>query len=190
MSKEATRHARQCGTVTSNRYGLRMRLRRVRPDESELLRRVRLGALADAPSAFESALPDERALPAEVWERRAAAGAAGDTAVTFVAEDNDGDCVGLVTGLWDGDPDHDAHVVSMWVDRRVRGRGLGRRLLDAAVDWAATRGARQVELWVTEGNEPAWTLYEKAGFAPTGVRAPFGSDPSRIGVQLSRPLTG
>jgi ribosomal protein S18 acetylase RimI-like enzyme len=164
-----------------------MRLRRIRPDEAELLRRVRLVALADAPSAIDSRLSDERDLPDEVWQRRAADGAAGETAVIIFAEDH-GDCVGLVTGAWDGDADHGAHLYSMWVDSRARGGGLGRRLLDAVVDWAGERGARRIDLWVTEGNDPARTLYEKAGFVPTGVRAPLDADPSLMGVELSRPL--
>jgi GNAT superfamily N-acetyltransferase len=164
-----------------------MLMRRIRADESERLRRIRLDALAEAPHAFDSPLQDERALPAEVWERRAAAGAAGDTAVTFFAEDQE-DCIGLVTGLWEVEGPGRALVVSMWVTPQARGRGAGRRLLDAVVGWAAERGARQVDLWVTEGNDPARVLYEKAGFAPTGERAPLDSDPSLIGIRLSLSL--
>jgi GNAT superfamily N-acetyltransferase len=164
-----------------------MLIRRVREGESERLRRLRLGALAEAPYAFDSPLEDERALPAEVWERRAAAGAAGDTAVTFFAEDQD-DCIGLATGLWEVEGPGRALVVSMWVAPRGRGRGAGRLLLDAVVGWAGERGARQVDLWVTDGNDPARALYEKAGFAPTGERAPLESDPSLIGIRLSRTL--
>jgi GNAT superfamily N-acetyltransferase len=165
-----------------------MRLRRIRPGEGELLRRLRLGALADEPSAFDSTFARERELPAEEWHRRAAAGAAGDSVVTFVAEDG-ADAVGLVTGLWDGEGTHGAQVVSMWVDRRVRGRGVGRLLLDAVVDWAVRRGAPRAELWVTDGNGPARRLYERAGFVPAGVRAPLDSDPALTGVELFLPLT-
>jgi GNAT superfamily N-acetyltransferase len=161
-----------------------MLIRRVREGESELLRRIRLGALAEAPYAFDSPLADERELPAEVWARRAATGAAGEAAVTFFAED-DGDYIGLVTGLWEVEGPARALIVSMWVAPRARGRGLGQRLLDTVVDWAKERGALHVDLWVTEGNDPARTLYENAGFTPTGERAPLDSDPSLIGLKLS-----
>jgi GNAT superfamily N-acetyltransferase len=165
-----------------------MRIRRVRPDEYERLREIRLRALADAPYAFDSPLPDERELSTQVWQRRAAAGAAGQTAVTYVAED-DGDYVGLTTGLWEIEGPGRAMVVSMWVAPAARGHGLGRRLLDTVVDWAKERGASHVDLWVTDGNDPARALYERAGFAPTGERAPLDSDPSLIGIKLSRNLT-
>ncbi|HEX6472381.1 MAG TPA: GNAT family N-acetyltransferase [Streptosporangiaceae bacterium] len=166
-----------------------MRLRRIRPDEGELLRRLRLGALADVPSAFDSTLTRERELPAAEWHRRARAGAEGDSAVTFVVEDGT-EVVGLVTGLWDGDGEHGAQVVSMWVDRRARGRGIGRLLLDAVVDWAVRRGAPRAELWVTDGNDPARRLYEQAGFVPTGVRAPLDSNPALTGIELVLPRIG
>ena len=166
-----------------------MRIRRVRKDESERLRQVRLRALAEAPSAFDSPLEDEREFPAELWARRAAASAAGETAVTFFAEDQ-GDYVGLVTGLWEVEGPGHVMIVSMWVAPQARGRGIGRRLLAAVVDWARERGARQIDLWVTEGNDTARTLYEKAGFVPTGERAPLDTNPSLIGAKLSLPLGG
>ena len=156
-------------------------------DEHERLRRLRLGALAEAPDAFDSPLAGERALPAEVWVRRAAAGAAGETVATFIADD-EGDYIGLVTGLWEVEGPGRVMVVSMWVAPRARGRGLGRQLLDAVVGWARERGARQVDLWVTDGNDPARTLYEQAGFVPTGESAPLDTNPSLIGLKLSLPL--
>jgi GNAT superfamily N-acetyltransferase len=204
-----------------------MKIRRVREGEGERLREIRLGALTDAPSAFDSSLSAERELPAEVWERRAAAGAAGVNAVTYFAEENGTDdartddtdggpndggpndggpndgagendgadddngggaVVGLVTGLRDVGGAGDVLIVSMWVAPEARGHGLGRRLLDVVVDWAREVGAPYVELWVTEGNGPAQTLYERAGFLPTGVRAPLDTDPSLAGIKLRRVL--
>jgi ribosomal protein S18 acetylase RimI-like enzyme len=161
-----------------------MQIRRVRRDEARRLRQIRLRALAEARYAFDSAIADEVNLPAQVWERRAETGAAAETAVTLFAEDQ-GDCVGLVTGLLGVDGPGTAEIVSMWVDPRTRSQGVGKRLLDTVIGWARERGVRQVMLWVTETNDSARTLYEKAGFTPTGVREPLESDSSLMGVRLS-----
>lgn len=49
-----------------------------------------------------------------------------------------------------------------------RGRGLGRRLLDAGLERAWESGLERVELEVYAGNTPAVRLYERAGFVREG----------------------
>jgi ribosomal protein S18 acetylase RimI-like enzyme len=51
-----------------------------------------------------------------------------------------------------------------------RGRGIGRALLSAAVDWARDAGVTKLELHVFPWNEPAIRLYERFGFEREGVR--------------------
>lgn len=46
--------------------------------------------------------------------------------------------------------------------------GIGRILINRAVDTAAATGSRRIELWCIHGNLPARAAYEKCGFAPTG----------------------
>jgi ribosomal protein S18 acetylase RimI-like enzyme len=45
-----------------------------------------------------------------------------------------------------------------------RGRGLGRRLVDALIDWGRRQGATSAYLLVREGNQPARALYRSLGF--------------------------
>ena len=61
--------------------------------------------------------------------------------------------------------------------RRVRGTGLGARLIEAVADWAREQGAATVELSVTTNNDAAATLYARAGFAETGPAAPAADRP-------------
>ena len=63
-----------------------------------------------------------------------------------------------------------ARIFSMWVDPAYRRAGIGRRLVEAAVEWAAAQGASRVELEVSEEMEPARLLYVACGFVPTGRR--------------------
>jgi ribosomal protein S18 acetylase RimI-like enzyme len=73
---------------------------------------------------------------------------------------------------------HRRDLISMWVHPEHRGRGIGARLLHAVVEWAAGDGAREVSLWVADGNETAAGLYRRAGFVPTGRRQPLPSNPA------------
>ncbi|MFJ7911694.1 GNAT family N-acetyltransferase [Kitasatospora sp. NPDC096204] len=67
-----------------------------------------------------------------------------------------------------------------WVilDPAARGRGLGRRLLETALDEARTRSYQGVLLWTVTGLDAAHHLYAKAGFKLTVSRAArkFGLD--------------
>jgi RimJ/RimL family protein N-acetyltransferase len=51
-----------------------------------------------------------------------------------------------------------------------RRRGIGRALLEAAVDWAGDVGATKLELHVFPYNEPALALYKDFGFTKEGYR--------------------
>ncbi len=60
-------------------------------------------------------------------------------------------------------------TVGMGVVAERRGRGVGFRLLEAAVNDAFRRGLIRVELQVRTDNAPAIALYEKIGFGHEGV---------------------
>jgi RimJ/RimL family protein N-acetyltransferase len=51
-----------------------------------------------------------------------------------------------------------------------RGRGLGRRLMEAAIARAWEAGLERIELEVFASNSPARALYEKLGFVTEGVK--------------------
>ncbi|WP_462188796.1 MULTISPECIES: hypothetical protein [unclassified Frankia] len=66
-----------------------IRGRRIEPDEGMLLRRLRLAALADAPSAFWQTLAEASARPAEEWDARARAGTRATRATVTVPASGD-----------------------------------------------------------------------------------------------------
>jgi L-phenylalanine/L-methionine N-acetyltransferase len=51
-----------------------------------------------------------------------------------------------------------------------RRRGIGRALLQRAVDWARENTVAKLELHVFPDNEPAIALYESFGFVREGYR--------------------
>ena len=60
----------------------------------------------------------------------------------------------------------------------ARGRGLGRRMLAAAMDFARAAGYARMVLWTHESHRAACALYEAAGWQLTSRRAgeAFGQD--------------
>lgn len=59
----------------------------------------------------------------------------------------------------------DAWLEDLYVREEARRTGLGRGLVEAALERARDRGARRIELDVQEDNEPALRLYEACGFS-------------------------
>ena len=155
-------------------------VRRIRPDDGPLLKRVRLAALLDTPSAFAKTHAEESAYADEEWTRRATEWSAGDQGLTVFA-DLDGEIVGLVGGH--RSTPGVTELVSMWVDPAARRSGVGHALIDAVVEWAA---GEPVELWVTRGNDRAIALYERAGFVVTTDVQPLPSDPCQHEVRMRR----
>ena len=91
-------------------------------------------------------------------------------AAVFVAE-ADGRIVGRLSIARDPHP-ASPHVadLGLLVAADLRGRGIGRSLLTAAVEWARAAGVTKLELHVFPWNEPALRLYERFGFQREGVR--------------------
>ena len=58
-------------------------------------------------------------------------------------------------------------VHDIFVDEAARGRGAGRALLRAAIDWVHANGRSQVVLLTKTGNERARQLFAAFGFRPT-----------------------
>lgn len=63
-----------------------------------------------------------------------------------------------------------AHVLNLCIDPGYQGRGLGRRLLNATLDMACGRGAKEAYLEVRPSNQYALCLYTSLGFKEIGRR--------------------
>jgi ribosomal protein S18 acetylase RimI-like enzyme len=65
-----------------------------------------------------------------------------------------------------------AYFSAAWIDPRYRRQGLGRQLVEKAMDWAAAHGADHLKLWVDDTNPGAADFYRVLGFHPTGEGRP------------------
>lgn len=138
------------------------------PDDWERVRSLRLRALRDAPDAFWAGLDEEAGLSPDEWRARLSA----DDYGVFVAL-LDGEDVGLVGVGHSHHHQTDCAVSMTWVAPEVRSRGVGDALVEAAIAWARSRGFPRVRLWVSDTNPAAERLYERHGFAPTGVTGTY-----------------
>ena len=144
-------------------------LRRAEPTDADQL--VRLAAAVGRE-------PGDWLLTTETWrsaadERRylKAVRRHSDAAV-FVAVDEEASMVvGRLSVARDPHP-ASGHVadLGLMVAFDYRRRGIGRALLDTAVEWAGAADIRKLELHVFPWNEPAIRLYERFGFEREGVR--------------------
>jgi RimJ/RimL family protein N-acetyltransferase len=143
------------------------RIRRAQPGDA-----AALVALAEAvgaepegwlisDSGWRSTLAERRYLRAVRRHRDAA---------VFVAETENG-IVGRLSLARDPHP-ASRHVadLGLMVAAGHRRRGIGRALLERAVEWAQATGVRKLELHVFPHNEPAIRLYEQFGFVREGLR--------------------
>jgi ribosomal protein S18 acetylase RimI-like enzyme len=115
--------------------------------------------------------------------------------VTLVAE-HEGRLVGYVqlgeldiAGIERRAGDQELH--RLYVETGLHGRGIGRRLLRAALRHPRLARAPRVYLQVWERNEPAVALYRSAGFRPVGrTRFRVGAAVLEDVVMLLEPGSG
>jgi ribosomal protein S18 acetylase RimI-like enzyme len=130
---------------------------------------IRLASAADAPAfgrllhafniEFGESTPDAEVIA----ERAAPLIESGEVTVLFTGDGPDGFAElrfrpSLYTGALD------AYLEELYVVPERRGRGLGRALLEAAMEHARERGAARMDLGTSETDVAARALYESAGF--------------------------
>ncbi|RZJ14659.1 MAG: GNAT family N-acetyltransferase [Haliea sp.] len=142
-------------------------MRKLEWADAAAYRAFRLRGLEAHPDAFTSSVEEVRAEPPAALEARLAAGAGTALWGAFV----DGELAGAV-GLNREQRRKSAHkatLVAMFVASEHAGRGLGSALVDAALNEARAAGIALVVLTVTDTNETARRLYQRAAFRDIGI---------------------
>jgi ribosomal protein S18 acetylase RimI-like enzyme len=155
-----------------------MRIARLAASDAERYRALMLRAYEVAADAFTSTA-EERAAQSESWWVKRIADPAS-LSIGYGAFIGD-ELAGTATIEFATKPKtrHKAHLIGMFVSEALRGRGVGRALVQAALAAAAARpGVVVVTLSVTEGNAPAIALYESCGFRTFGIEPMAIATPS------------
>ena len=177
------------------------RVRRATAEDWVAIRDVRLRALQDAPTAFAATYEENADLPSERWKGWATGNGWSGEVATFVAERSAGAGPsgapassqafdGMATGaVFETEP-RIGHLFAMWVDPSERGKGVGRGLVEAVIEWGRRRGLDELRLCVTEGNARAAAVYSAAGFVRTGEEpSPLREGSSLMTYDMRLPLS-
>ncbi len=84
--------------------------------------------------------------------------------------------------------DTTAKLRLVYVEPTTRGTGLGRRLVDTALQFARDAGYTRMTLWTNDVLIPARRLYESLGFAMTASEAYRGFGQDLVGETWERDL--
>lgn len=76
----------------------------------------------------------------------------------------------------------EAYITNVAVFNEYRKFGIGRKLLNTAIENAESRNCIFITLEVRESNKSAISLYESEGFEIAGVRKNFYTNPTENGI--------
>jgi [ribosomal protein S18]-alanine N-acetyltransferase len=126
----------------------------------------------------------ERAAFSDPWSARSFRDALEHPAVYFgCARSDAGDVQGYVVAWFVAD---EGEIANLAVAPEAWGGGIGRALLDAALDEAASRNVESVYLEVRDSNARARRLYQSRGFEEVGRRKGYYRRPVEDAIVLRR----
>jgi ribosomal protein S18 acetylase RimI-like enzyme len=130
-------------------------VRRAGPDDVEAIGRL----LYDFNTEYEEPTPPPEALAERFRELLA-----GDTVVLLAGSGPDGIAVmRFRPAIWT--TELECYLAELYVVPERRGQGLGRALMNAAMDTARAEGATYMDLGTSEDDVAARNLYESLGFS-------------------------
>lgn len=138
----------------------------LKSSEWQVYKTIQLEALKEEPSSFGTSYIEWIDASDEKWQERPS----DKGSLIFVAKDEE-TAVGVVGVTFEGDEDGKAaYIWGMYVTRNYRGMGLGKQLLNIAIEsLKKTTKVRKVKLMVEYTPTPAQMLYKSVGFQPVGT---------------------
>jgi ribosomal protein S18 acetylase RimI-like enzyme len=132
-----------------------IQIRRAGPDDAAAIARL----LHDFNAEFGEPTPGVEALTGYARQLLAA----GEMTVLLAGEGPDGiSLIRFRNSVWTGGPE--AHLQELYVVPALRGRGIGRALLEATMAAAREAGASGIDLNTGATDTAARALYESCGF--------------------------
>ena len=155
---------------------------RTRPDAPELTKLVLKRA---TPADLPDVVALERACYGDPWPASAFASLPENDRVFFSVARVERRLMGYVVAWYVMD---EGELANLAVAPGDRGQGIGRTLLDAMLEDAASRGTKQVYLEVRDSNAAARQLYTSRGFEEVGRRKQYYRSPTEDALILRRSL--
>lgn len=132
-------------------------------------REIRLRSLQEEPLAYTKSYEEEATMTDEEWQTRL------KTSV-FVFAESKNKLIGMMTGYRNmlKKNNHIYHIVSVFVDKEYRGKGIGKKLLLAIIEKIKSLPEiKKIELSATTTQTAAIGLYKSVGFKEIGISHMF-----------------
>ncbi|AZF03970.1 GNAT family N-acetyltransferase [Pseudomonas sp. R5-89-07] len=144
-----------------------MIIRRLNACDADAYRALMLEAYGAYPQAFTSSVAERAAMPLNWWQKRL------DNPLDCVLGGFDGARLAGIVGLAYEPREKARHKVTlfgMYVTQASQHKGMGRRLVEAALVEARRQPhLKLIQLTVTAGNDVALALYQRCGFVQYGL---------------------
>lgn len=124
------------------------------------------------------------AWPTAMWEYELES--AGRSYRAVVSEPGPIRAEGTLVGVGGVSHGPEAEILTIAISEHVRGRGLGRHLLDELLAIAWRQGAEAIFLEVRANDAGAQGFYERAGFVPVGLRKNYYRNANAVIMRLDR----
>jgi ribosomal-protein-alanine acetyltransferase len=134
---------------------------------------------------IQNACPESAA-----WSRSSLESAAsGEEIFGWAADEASGSVCGfLLARLTSGAPDGEMEILNLAILPAARRQGAGSLLLEAALAWGHSRGARICFLEVRKSNTAACAFYSRNGFEDAGTRPNYYQNPPEDARLMARLL--
>lgn len=145
-------------------------IERIKAEDWQKYRELKLKALLEEPTAFSTIFEEERNLEDDDWIDKVSKFALSERQRVVVAK-RDENIIGMMGVIFDSSVKrkHIARIVSVFVPRAFRGKGLSRKLMEALLaNIQEVDYIRKVKLTVNANQEPAINLYKSFGFREVG----------------------
>ncbi|WP_242848368.1 arsinothricin resistance N-acetyltransferase ArsN1 family A [Sulfobacillus thermosulfidooxidans] len=141
-----------------------VRIRRAHLSDSPAIARIYNQGIADRVATFETAMRTSE-------ERRQWLQARSNRYAVLVGETMDNHVVGWLSlnPFSTRQAYHAVADISIYVERNLRGQGIGKRLLRTGIEWAREHEFHKLVLTLFPENEAARHLYLQAGFRTVGI---------------------
>lgn len=161
-----------------------MRVERLTEDDWEVLKSIRLQSLQEGPPRLAAALDREWGFKEDHWRMRLRG---APWLVAYAGRR----VVGLISVISEpGAPADERHLMAGWVAEERAEPRTDEALVAAAEDLARSEGARLTTVWIADGDDAERELYERLGYARSGVRMPMPRDRRRHEERWTKSLQG
>ena len=150
-------------------------VRKIKTNEFELYKSLRIRALTDAPYAFGGTRDEAINKPIGWYKKETLRWSKSEKSTIFIAF-SDEIAIGLVGAFFENKTGR-AFICSMWVDPEFRKSGVGNSIVKKSSYWLSDRGGSSIFAWVAESNKSAIRFYKSLGFVATNEKETLPSNP-------------